>query len=91
MNLSPKKDFLEKKQFADSHRELVVSNQFTTALQAALIEQVMALPDTYDPNEAAAAYYRIRGARDYIHHLLNIAEVTKTPTALPPANLNHRI
>lgn len=91
MNLTPKKHFQDKKQFADSHRELVVSDRFREAVHAALLDQVMSLPMTYDPVEAQAAYNRIMGARDFVEHLLNLAEVTKTPPDPLPTNLNHKV
>lgn len=91
MVLTPKKDFLEKKVFAVAHRDLVVSTQFREALHAALLDQVMCMPMTNDPVECAAAYSRIMGARDLIHHLLNIAEQSKTPPAPLPTNLNHGV
>ena len=91
MNLTPKKDFIAKKQFADAHRELVVSTQFREALHAALIEHVMNLKDVHDPELAAAEFQRIMGAREFITHLLNVAEMPKTPASPPPANLDHSI
>ena len=91
MNLTPKKDFQVKKQFADAHRELVVSTQFREALNAALIDQVMDLRDTHDPVVAAAEYQRIMGAREFIQSLLNIAEMPKSPPAPLPTNLDHQI
>lgn len=89
MVLNPRKKFQESKDFVRSHLDLVVSNSFLTAMQAALVEQVMALPMTYDPNEAAAAYNRIIGARDFINHLLNIAEISKQPPTPVSVNLDH--
>jgi hypothetical protein len=91
MNFAPKKHFIEKKQYAEQHRDLVVTHSFTEAVQAALLDQVMALPPTYSQDEAAAAYFRIIGARDFVHHLLNIAEHTKTLPDRLPANLDHSI
>lgn len=91
MNLTPKKDFQGKKQFADTHRDLVLSTPFREALHAALIDQIMDLRDSYDPDVAAAEYQRIMGAREFITHLLNIAEMSKTPPTNPPANLDHSI
>ena len=91
MNLTPKKDFIAKKAFADAHRELVVSTQFREALHAALLDQIMAMPMTYDSAESIAAYNRIMGARDFIQHLLNLAEVTKAPPEPLPTNLNHSV
>lgn len=91
MNLTPRKDFIAKKAFADAHRDLVVSTQFREALHAALIEQVMSLGNVSDPIEAAAEYHRIIGARTFITHLLNIAEVPKTPPTPLPTNLDHQV
>lgn len=91
MNLTPKKDFLEKKQFAEAHRDLVVSTQFREALHAALIEYVISFNSVTDPEIAAANFHCIEGAKDFIQHLLNIAEQTKTPPTPLPTNLDHRI
>ena len=88
MNLTPKKDFLEQKQLATVHRDLVVSTPFRTAINAALIEYVISLPDTGD---SAACFNKIVGARDFVQHLLNIAEHPKTPTPPTSANLDHRV
>lgn len=88
MNLTPKKDFQEKKQFADAHRDLVVSTPFREAINAALIAHVLSLPSTADP---IASYHQIVGARDFIHHLLNIAEQPKSAPTTPLANLDHSI
>lgn len=88
MNLTPKKDFQQKKQFADAHRDLVVSTPFREALHAALIDHVLSIPSTADP---AASYHQIVGARNFVQHLLNIAEQPKSSPAPLPTNLNHSI
>jgi hypothetical protein len=91
MVLTPKIKFLDNPDYVRLHQELVVSDRFRAAVEASLVEQIMALPSTHDHNEAAAAYYRIMGARDFISHLLNIAETSK-PIAKPlSANLDHSI
>jgi|GEM_PF-3017236 len=91
MNLTPKKTFQENKQFAERHRDLVVSTAFRDALHAALLEQVLALPQTTDTEAAAAAYHSIMGARYFIESLLNIAEMPKELPKPPPTNLNHGV
>ena len=91
MKLTPKKDFIEQKNFANAHRDLVVATPFRTALNAALIDHVLSLPDTNDPATAIACYHQIRGARDFITHLLNIAEQTKAPTTKNTDNLDHNV
>lgn len=91
MTLTPKKHFQEKKLFADAHRDLVVSTPFREALHAALLDQVMNLPTATDPEVSIASYQRIIGARDFINHLLNLAEMPKSLPTTPPANLDHSI
>jgi hypothetical protein len=88
MNLTPKKDFLAKKPLADAHRELVVSAAFREAVHATLLDYVLLLSTNAD---AAANYYRIEGAREVLQHLLNIAEMPKSLSSPPPANLDHSI
>jgi hypothetical protein len=91
MNLTPKKDFQEKKQFADSYRDLVVSAAFREALRAAFADYILSLTICNDPDIAAATCHRIEGAKAFIEHLLNIAEMPKTPPTPPSANLDHSI
>jgi len=90
MNLTPKKDYYAKSILASAHRDLVVSSAFREALNAALIQQLMDIPFTYDIDEAVAAYNRLMGARDFITHLLNLAEAPKTPTKPPNDNLDYK-
>ncbi len=90
MNLTPRQNFQEDANAAKFHRELVMLERFRDACHASLLEQVLALPMTYDQAEAASAYYRIMGARDFITHLLNIAEERKPIAGSPVGNLNHR-
>jgi hypothetical protein len=89
MVLNPRAQFQEQVEYAKFHRELVVTDRFRDALHASLLEQVLGLPQTYDQVEAAAAYNRIMGARDYIQHLLNIAEQAKPVPDRLPTNLDH--
>jgi len=92
MNLTPKQHYQANKQAAERHRDLVVSTPFRDALHAALLEHVLSLPTANDIQSAAAAHYQIVGARDFINHLLNVAEQPKTPpTPTNTANLDHRV
>ena len=88
MNLTPKKDFQGKKAFADAHRDLVVSTPFREALHAALLDYVLVLNAGSEP---AANYHRIEGARDFIQHLLNVAEMPKSAPTPLPTNLDHGV
>lgn len=91
MVLTPRTKFQENKAYLQSHQELVVSDRFRCALEASLVEMVLSMPMTYDAVEAAAAYNRIMGARDFVAHLLNIAEGPKEPKTPQPLNLDHSL
>lgn len=91
MVLTPRQRFQQNQPYTIRHQEVVVSESFRAAAEAALVEQVMTLPTTYDPHEAQAAYYRMIGARDFLHHLLNIAEKPAPVTAPMPQNLDHHV
>lgn len=91
MILNPRQHFQRLTQSADFHRELVSTDRFRDAIQAALLEQIMSLPQSYEPNEAVAAYNRIMGARDFIYHLMNIAETPKSLSRPPTGNLDHKL
>jgi hypothetical protein len=90
MNLTPRQHFQEDKTSVKFHQDLVVLTRFRDACHAALLEQVMNTPMTYNPVEAAAYYNQIMGARDFLFHLLSIAEPKKPVAAPPSGNLNHR-
>lgn len=91
MNLTPKKDFQGKKQFAEAHRDLVVSTPFREALHAALLDHVLSMQSTTDPISAAAGYHQITGACQFVTRLLNVAEQPKSPPTPLPTNLDHGV
>jgi hypothetical protein len=91
MTLTPRAKFQAKIDQARIHRDLVVSDGFRNALEAALLEQILALPNIVDQAEAAASYHRIMGATEFIRHLLSIAETSTAPKSPPTSNLNHNI
>lgn len=88
MNLSPRKTFLENADRARAHRDLVVNNNFRAACEAALLEQIMTMSEIIHPEQAAAEYQQIVGARNFVRHLLNLAEAPPVPIKPPPLNLN---
>lgn len=91
MNLTPRTKFQARADHARAHRDLVVNEGFRDACEAALVEQLMSMPSIIEHDEAAAAYYRLLGAREYIHHLLNIAEMAKPPQTVLKQNLDHKL
>ncbi len=89
MNLTPRAKFQANVQQARIHQDLVVSEGFRSACEAALLEQIMAMPNVVDQAEAAASYHRIQGATEFIRHLLSIAETQSPPREKLPTNLNY--
>jgi len=88
MNLTPRAKFQANVAQSRAHQDLVVSEAFRSACEAALLEQILGMPSITDPAEQAAAYNRIMGATEYIRHLLSIAEQTPPPKETPSRNLN---
>ncbi len=90
MNLDTKKRLLADKELVVAHRDLVVSENFLRAAEAALVDSIMNTDDTDDPVVAAGAFHRIMGAKQFLKALLNIAETPTAPPRVPlPLNLNH--
>ena len=90
MNLTPRAKFQAKVDQARAHQDLVVNDGFHNACEAALLEQILAMPNVADQVEAAASYQRITGATEFLRRLLSIAEVTEQPKEKPAQNLNYR-
>lgn len=86
MNLSPKKEF-QRTPFAKLHAELVLSEGFTAAVNAALNQMVMDEGVTPDPVVAAASFHRICGARAFAHTLLNLSEPPPETKVEPRTNI----
>lgn len=92
MNLDPQLRYRKRAEVASAHRDLVVSDRFLAAADAALLQTVMNLPDTTDPAEAAANWHRVAGAREFLRTFINLGE---QPVVLPPkpkpGNLDHTV
>lgn len=87
MDLQPRTRFQENKTYVSAHKELVVSDQFRAACEAALVQTIVGLPETNDATEATANWHRIEGARTFLKTLLNIAE----NPPLPPVKLTQNL
>lgn len=81
MDLTPRLRFQENKEFVSFHKELVVSERFRAAAEAALLQCILANPETDDPAVAAANWHRVEGARAFLKAILNVAE---SPSLTPP-------
>lgn len=90
MVLNPKKRFLEQDQLVRAHKELVVSNGFHIACEAALLQLQLELQ--FKEFDAAAKYHFLLGAEAMINYLLNVAESTQpAPRKGTYNNLDHSI
>lgn len=90
MNLTPRAKFQANVNHARAHLDLVVSEGFRNACEAALIEQVLTMPNVTESEEAAASYHRIMGATEFLRRLLSIAEPPLPSKDKLPTNLNYR-
>lgn len=91
MTITPKARFCEDKKRAAAHRELVVSTNFLSASEAALITMINDIEASTDPAAAIAGYHRIIGARQYMKALAALAEEPKQPARGDSYNLNHNL
>lgn len=91
MTITPKARFCEDKKRASAHRELVVSNNFLSASEAALLTMIDDIAESTDPAVAIAGYHRIVGARKYMKALAALAEESKPAARGDSFNLNHKI
>lgn len=91
MTITPKARFCEDKKRAHAHRELVVSTNFLSASEAALLTMISEFNDSTDPTMAIAGYHRIIGARNYMKILATLAEEPKPAPRAESYNLNHNL
>jgi hypothetical protein len=87
MDISPRLRFQENKEYVSFHKELVVSDRFRAATEAALVQTLLALPESDDTDVSAANWHRVEGARAFLKILTNIAESAPPPMAKPTQNL----
>lgn len=83
MNHSAKARFVANKAVASKWRDLVVSNVFAEAADAALLSYLEEAVKESDGNA------RIAGAHGFLNALRNIAETAPSPPARKPQNLTH--
>lgn len=91
MIITPKSRFCEDKKRAAAHNDLVVSNAFLSASEAALLTMIDDIAESTDPAVAIAGYHRIVGARKYMKALAGLAEVPKPVARNVDYNLNHNL
>jgi len=77
MRYSAKERLLEQKNVAHQHLDVVSSESFLRAAEAALLEMVMNAPEGVAGVDALAEYHKIVGAKKYLQLLINIAEPPK--------------
>jgi len=85
---SPKARFLDVKQAADNHRDIVDSSQFALSMDMALLQFIWELPATDDVQKAAANHWRLQGALTYMKKLAHLGDVTPDKPESLDGNLN---
>lgn len=88
MIFSPKQRFI-KTPAAKVHVDLVVSEEFRAALESALLDYQQTLTATQSTENSGAFFQRIKGATDFVYHLLNLAEPPGKQPVDTKQNLNH--
>ena len=88
--LTPKQRFLEHKVVAQKHRDTVDSNDFAIATDLALLQQLQELPHAESNEQAAANYYMIRGAMNYIKKLQTLGDTSPEKKSAFADNLDHK-
>ena len=88
--LNPKAQF-QKGSLAKAHVDLVVQDGFLTTLNTTLAHMELCQGTAPDMGSAAAAHWKMVGAREFISHLLNLAEPGEQKREGPKQNLRHDI
>ncbi len=91
MTITPRTRFLEDKNRASKHRDMVVSSGYLAAAEAALLQVVDDMAESTDSAVAIAGYHRIVGARKYMKAFAGLAETPKIPHREDDFNLNHKL
>ena len=85
---SPKQRFLEVKSAVSEHQGVTSKDTFAIACDFAMLDLINKLPVANDMGTAAANYWRIHGAKEYLEGLMSLSEHTRTREALPDFNLD---
>ncbi len=86
---TPKQRFLEFKDVAARHRDIVDSTPFAVALDMALLQVIWDLKAAGDVQSAAAEHWKLHGAITYMKTLEGLGNVTKDRASIPDDNLVH--
>jgi hypothetical protein len=86
---TPKQRFLQHKDIAKEHRDIVDRDTFSIAMDMALLDLLHNLSHADNNEQAAANYYVIRGAMNYMAKLSTLADTTPEKKQLPEDNLMH--
>jgi len=86
MTLAPKARFL-KTPHAKLHADIVVTESFQSACEAAMLEMQVGLPAATNPANGWDAHSRMQGAKDFLYILLNLAEPEKPRQSIGDRNL----
>lgn len=90
-NPSPKARFLSVKPYVNTHRDLVLRDDFQRALDYALMEYQTQVARNTDYAMAGAGHFRIVGALEFVTVLKTLSEQGVPQPARKPADLDHRV
>lgn len=90
VNPSPKARFLASKPYIEAHRALIDRPETQRALDYAMLEYQRVLCEQRgDGSVAAANFFKIAGASEFLHVFKNLSEVPRTVSVVPTGNLEH--
>lgn len=88
MNLDPVKRFRASPQ-ASGWNDLVTSDKFQDAALAALWQTERNLAVPADMNDAAANFFRVQGAQDFLRNLMSLTQTELPNTTRPSREIDH--
>jgi hypothetical protein len=76
--------------YVETHRALIQRDDLQRGLDYALLEyDRILIEQRNDANTAAAGFFKIMGAHEFIQCLKTLAESPRLPTIVPDGNLRH--
>ena len=89
---SPKQRFLEIKPAVSEHLGVTSKDSFAIACDFAMLDLINKLPLANDMGTAAANYWRIYGAKEYLEGLVQLSDQPKErKISQDSGNLDHKV
>ncbi len=88
--MSPRTKLLNNKALADKVRDMVDSEVFDTAADAAMLQYIESIPNVSTAEDHASAHNRVQGAIEFLRMFRRIADVPRAESRGLPANLDFK-